>query len=122
MAAQPAGHVPVLRSQVMDVLGPAGRAVLLDCTVGAGGHAGDLLAAAGPAARLIGIDLDEASLALAKARLAHFGDRVRLFCGNFADVAEVLAQAGEKKVDLLLADLGFSSSQLSDPQRGLSFT
>jgi 16S rRNA (cytosine1402-N4)-methyltransferase len=95
--------------------------VLLDCTVGAGGHARALLEAAGPAARLIGIDLDEASLALAKANLAVFGARVRLFQANFADVKDVLAEVGVGKVDLLISDLGFASTQLSDPTRGLSF-
>jgi 16S rRNA (cytosine1402-N4)-methyltransferase len=121
MPEPPAGHVPVLRSQVTDVLRPGGRAVLLDCTIGAGGHARALLEAAGPAARLIGIDVDEASLALAKANLASFGDRTRLFQANFSDVVDVLAEAGVGKVDLLISDLGFASTQLSDPDRGLSF-
>jgi 16S rRNA (cytosine1402-N4)-methyltransferase len=121
MPNPPLGHIPVLRSQVMDALRPSGRGVLLDCTVGAGGHARALLDAAGPEARLIGIDLDEASLTLARANLAHFGDRVRLFQANFADVLDVLAEVGVARVDLLVSDLGFASTQLSNPQRGLSF-
>ena len=121
MPSQPA-HVPVLLPQVMDVLQPAGRAVLVDCTIGLGGHGEALLDAAGPEARLIAIDRDEASLKLARKTLTRFGRRVRLFQADFADIADVLAEAGEQKVDLLLADLGVASSQLDDPDRGLSFS
>ena len=64
---------------------------------------------------------EQASLILAKARLERFGGRVRLFQANFADVDEVLTQAGEGPVDALLADLGIASMQLDDPERGLSF-
>jgi len=120
--SQPAAHhVPVLLAELLRLLSPAGRGVLVDCTVGAGGHAEALLAAAGPEARLIGIDLDEACLALARRRLERFGGRVRLFAANFSDVAAVLAEAGEERADLLLADLGVASCQLDDPLRGLSF-
>jgi 16S rRNA (cytosine1402-N4)-methyltransferase len=116
-----AAHVPVLQETVLRVLEPAGRRVLIDCTIGGGGHAEALLDAAGPEARLIGIDLDEASLRTARRRLARFGGRVRLFQADFADVRDVLDEAGERQADLLLADLGVASSQLGDPSRGLSF-
>jgi len=106
---------------VLELLAPAGRRLLVDCTVGLGGHAEALLQAAGREARLIGIDADEANLARAKEGLASFGDRVRLFQANFADVSEVLREAGQGQADLLLADLGVASSQLDDPRRGLSF-
>jgi len=122
MAPRRGEHLPVLREQVLDVLQPAGRGVLLDCTIGPGGHAEALLDAAGSDARLIGVDVDEACLALARKNLRRFGSRVRLFQANFADVCEVLAEAGEKQIDLLLADLGVASSQLDDPDRGLSFS
>jgi 16S rRNA (cytosine1402-N4)-methyltransferase len=111
-----------LRDEVLRMLCPAGRRVLLDCTIGPGGHAEALLDAAGKDARLIGIDLDEASLRLAGRNLERFGRRVRLFQANFADLEEVLAEAGERQVDLLLADLGFSSAQLAEADRGLSFS
>ena len=123
MAQRGEAHEPVLRAEVLRLLRPGGRHVLLDCTIGPGGHAEALLDAAGTNARLIGIDLDDASLTRARERLSRFGRRVRLFQANFADVAEVLAEAGERHVDLLLADLGVaSSSQLDDPARGLSFS
>lgn len=116
-----AAHLPVLREAVLRLLRPAGREVLVDCTIGPGGHAKALLDAAGQDARLIGIDLDEVCLKLARSTLRRFGRRVRLFQANFADLADVLVEAGEEKADLLLADLGVASSQLDDPARGLSF-
>jgi 16S rRNA (cytosine1402-N4)-methyltransferase len=116
-----AGHLPVLREAVLRLLAPAGRRLLVDCTIGAGGHARDLLAAAGDEARLIGIDLDEAALVRARRTLREFGRRVRLFRASFADVGDVLAEAGESRADLLVADLGVASFQLDDAARGLSF-
>lgn len=114
-------HIPVLLDEVLCLLAPAGRSVLMDCTVGAGGHAEALLDAAGPQASLIGIDQDPGSLATARQRLERFGGRVRLFEANFSLVPAVMAAAGVTQVDLLLADLGISSWQLDDPRRGLSF-
>jgi len=116
-----AAHDSVLLSEVVQLLAPAGRHVLLDCTVGLGGHAEAMLQAAGPHARLIGIDLDEGNLLAAKRRLAPFADRVRLFKANFADVRDVLAEAGAAAADAIIADLGVASNQLDDPQRGFSF-
>jgi 16S rRNA (cytosine1402-N4)-methyltransferase len=114
-------HTPVLLDEVLCLLAPAGRSVLMDCTVGAGGHAEALLEAAGPQAALLGIDRDGGALTMARRRLERFGGRVRLFEANFSDASAVLAAAGVAQVDLLLADLGISSWQLDDPHRGLSF-
>jgi 16S rRNA (cytosine1402-N4)-methyltransferase len=117
-----AAHRPVLREQVLRLLAPDRGRVLLDCTIGTGGHAQAMLAAAGTDARLIGIDLDRELLAAARERLAAFAGRVRLFQANFRDVREVLDEAGIDAADVVLADLGVSSSQLDDAQRGLSFS
>jgi 16S rRNA (cytosine1402-N4)-methyltransferase len=117
----PTGHVPVLLREVLGLLAPAGRRTIVDCTVGLGGHSEALLALAGSQSRLIGLDVDEGNLVLARSRLVHFGDRVRLFQANFTELPEVLAQAGADEVDVLLADLGVASTQLDDPGRGLSF-
>ena len=117
-----AGHVPVLRAEVVELLKPKGRGVLLDCTVGLGGHAEALLAAGGSEACLIGMDIDETGLRLAGRRLERFSHRVRLFHANFAQADEVLAEAGIAAVDLVLADLGVASSQLDDPDRGFRFS
>jgi len=114
-------HLPVLPHELVALLEPSGCRVIVDCTVGAGGHAELLLEAAGGEARLIGIDVDEASLHLAREHLRRFGGRVRLFRANFADLTDVLAEAGAEAADVIVADLGVSSSQLDDPERGLSF-
>jgi 16S rRNA (cytosine1402-N4)-methyltransferase len=116
-----AGHLPVMLDEVLEVLAPQGRKVLVDCTVGLGGHAEAMLERAGEQAMLIGIDRDESNLLKTKERLSRFGRRVRLFQANFADVNEVLAEAGLQQADAVLADLGVSSTQIDDPARGFSF-
>jgi len=118
----PAAHRPVLVREVVELLEPACRKVLVDCTVGVGGHAEALLSAASGQAQLIGIDVDEGNLLAAKKRLERFAPRVRLFCANFADLPDVLAHADVRQADAILADLGVASSQLDDPARGLSFS
>lgn len=116
-------HVSVLRREVLELLLPVDRTPkrILDCTLGLGGHARAMLELAGTDARLVGMDADESNVILARRDLASFGGRVRLFHANFADVQHVLKQVGWDRVDALLADLGFASNQLDDPQRGLSF-
>ena len=113
-------HRPVLLGEAVELLAPAGGELIVDCTVGLGGHAAGLLSRAGGEARLIGIDLDADNLARARERLRAF-DRVRLFQANFADVEAVLAEASERKADVVLADLGAASTQLDDASRGFSF-
>lgn len=117
-----ARHVSVLLKEVVEMIAPLGRQVILDCTCGLGGHAEALLGAADERTHLIAVDLDESNLRRAKDRLARFAPRVRFFQANFADAGEVLAQAGVARVDAVLADLGVASTQFDDPQRGLSFT
>lgn len=115
-----AGHRPVLRAEVVSLLAPALDGVVVDATVGAGGHAEALLAAA-PGCTLLGIDRDPAALDLARARLAGFGDRVRLRRGNFRDLAALLDAERVGAPGAILMDLGVSSMQLDDPARGFSF-
>jgi len=90
----------------------------VDATVGAGGHAEELLQR-GPEIRLLALDRDPAAIALARERLARFGNRVEFARGNFADLDRVLA--GFPPAAGLLADLGVSSMQLEEGQRGFSF-
>jgi len=101
--------------------GPAGG-LFVDATVGLGGHAEALLAAA-PAAHLVGIDRDPQALELAARRLAPFGERVRLVHANFHRLEEALARLAVPPCGLagFLADLGVSSMQLARPERGFSF-
>ncbi len=120
MSREPS-HTPVLRGEVVQLLSPAGRRLLVDCTIGLGGHAEALMQAAGQEALLIGLDVDEANLRLTRQRLSAFGDRVRLFCENFTELRSVLAETGAKAADAILADLGVASSQLTDAARGFSF-
>jgi 16S rRNA (cytosine1402-N4)-methyltransferase len=114
-------HLPVLRDRVVEVLGPPAPGLLVDATVGLGGHAAALLSAA-PGSRLLGLDRDPAALALARQRLAGFEHRVHLVESEFADLPDVLDALGEEPPAAILADLGCSSLQLDTPERGFSFS
>jgi 16S rRNA (cytosine1402-N4)-methyltransferase len=113
-------HVPVMEGQVVEGLCPRPGARLVDATVGAGGHAAALLAAA-PDTTLLGLDRDPVALDLARRRLAPFGDRVHLRRASFGALREVLVAEGWPAVDAILLDLGVSSLQLDEPGRGFSF-
>ncbi len=115
------GHDPVMVTEVLELLQPGPGARILDCTLGAGGHAEALIEKAGPEAQLIGIDWDDAGLKIAMKRLERFGDRVRLYRANFAELRDVLDRAELDEVDCILLDLGLSSMQLADEGRGFSF-
>jgi 16S rRNA (cytosine1402-N4)-methyltransferase len=112
-------HVTVLRAEVVEALRLREGGVYLDATLGAGGHAEAILEV--PGTRVIGLDRDTSALALAKARLERFGDRVELVHGRFAELDQHLATLGRGTVDGLVADLGLSSMQLDDATRGMSF-
>jgi len=111
-------HVPVLLDEVVAALQPRDGGLVIDCTVGGGGHAEALLERTG--CRVLGIDRDPAALEAAAERTARFGQRVVLARGSFADLAD-LAAAVEGPVVGVLADLGVSSHQLDTAARGFSF-
>lgn len=90
----------------------------VDGTVGLGGHAAELLRASAPGGRLLGLDRDSETLEQARGVLAPFGERVRLESGHFQDIP---ARLGAEQADGILLDLGISSVQLDDPERGFSF-
>jgi 16S rRNA (cytosine1402-N4)-methyltransferase len=115
-----AAHVPVMVGEAVEWLRPRPGALLVDATVGLGGHAAALLAAA-PGTRLLGIDRDPDALARARERLANAGDRVVLRPGHYASLTALLAELGWDGADAVLLDLGVSSLQLDDPARGFSF-
>ncbi|MGQ9927721.1 MAG: 16S rRNA (cytosine(1402)-N(4))-methyltransferase RsmH [Chloroflexaceae bacterium] len=118
-------HVPVLLEAVLEGLRPAPGTVVIDATVGGGGHALALLRAAQPGGRLLGIDADPAALAAARARLTAAGlppDSFVLHHGRFADLQAIATTHGFAPVDAVLLDLGVSSHQLDTPQRGFSFS
>jgi len=113
-----APHTPVLVREVVELLAAERGGFFVDATVGAGGHARALLEAA-PGVRLLALDRDPDALALARERLAGFGERVRFAEANFGDLASALE--GFPPPDGILADLGLSSMQLEEPSRGFSF-
>ncbi|GIW09282.1 MAG: ribosomal RNA small subunit methyltransferase H [Dehalococcoidia bacterium] len=98
---------------------PGGR--YLDATAGGGGHSVAILEASAPDGRLLALDVDPAAVARVRARLAPFGERARVVHANFTQLAEVAAEQGFLPLDGILFDLGISSLQLADPERGLSF-
>ena len=102
-------------------MAPQRGETVLDATVGLGGHARLLGEVLGPTGMLIGLDVDPTNLELARATLDGLACRVKLLQGNFAAVAEALDSIGVKGVDILLADLGVSSTQLENADRGMSF-
>ena len=115
------GHLPVLVDEVLTSLAVRAGSSVADCTVGGGGHAERLLETTSPDGRLLGIDADRAAVSEAKRVLERFGDRVTLRQANFESVYDVATEAGAIPLDAVLFDLGLSSYQLADPDRGFSF-
>lgn len=115
-------HDPVLLSESLEFLDPRTDAVIVDGTVGGGGHAAAILERTGPAGQLIALDRDADALTAARARLAPYGDRVRFIQASFREIGEVLARLGLPRVDGILFDLGVSSPQLDLGDRGFGFS
>src|SRR5437763_11661455 len=115
------GHLPVLAEEVVSMLAPAPGSFHIDATVGGGGHTERILEATHPDGRLLGLDADGAAIARTRTRLARFGDRLVLRQANFRELGRVAPDAGFGHVDGLLFDLGLSSYQLADSERGFSF-
>ncbi len=111
-------HVTVLAQEAVDALLPAPGKVVVDATLGGGGHS-ELLLRAG--AEVWGIDQDPAARRAARQRLAGFGERLHILAGNFRDAARLLHGQGVTQVDGLLADIGVSSPQVDCAERGFSF-
>lgn len=116
-------HLPVMRSRVVELLAPGldhPGAVHVDGTLGMGGHAQAVLEAC-PQASLVGIDRDTEALELAARRLEPFGDRVRLVHAVHDELPEVLDDLGIDRVDSILLDLGLSSLQIDQADRGFAY-
>ncbi|GAA4716858.1 16S rRNA (cytosine(1402)-N(4))-methyltransferase RsmH [Pedococcus ginsenosidimutans] len=117
-------HVPVLRDRIVELLAPAlsePGAVYLDGTLGMGGHAEAVLETC-PQARLVGIDRDREALALAAERLAPYADRTTFVHAVYDEVPRALAEAGVDHVEASLYDLGVSSLQLDEADRGFAYS
>lgn len=120
-------HIPVLPDEVLTLLDPQPGQVFVDCTAGLGGHACMIAQRLGPTGTIVLNDMDEGNLGRAKVSVSNAlcpGDpgsaRVYAIHGNFAELAGKLRELG-LSADMVLADLGFASTQVDDPQRGLSF-
>jgi 16S rRNA (cytosine1402-N4)-methyltransferase len=113
-------HVSVMLGEVLGALEPARGGVFVDATAGGAGHSAALLAAS-PNVRVIACDRDPLAVRTARTRLAQFGERALVVHASFDQIPERLAEAGITQIDGLLADLGLSSQQLADAERGMSF-
>jgi 16S rRNA (cytosine1402-N4)-methyltransferase len=118
---QEVGHLPVMLTEVILALSPHPGSFQIDATVGGGGHASRILEAANPDGRLLGIDADPRAIERSRRRLAAYGERVTLRRSNFEDIALLAAESGFGQVDGILMDLGVSSQQLDEDDRGFSF-
>jgi 16S rRNA (cytosine1402-N4)-methyltransferase len=121
----PAGtHLPIMVDEVLEVLRPAPGDVAVDCTFGGGGHASAILERIRPGGRLLALDADPLELPRAERRLRAAGFGPEIFTarvGTFAALPKLLAAEGLETADVILADLGVSSMQLDNPDRGFSF-
>ncbi len=113
------GHIPVLLEEVLDYLDIQREGIYVDCTIGLGGHAYEILKR-NPKASLIGFDIDEKSLLKAKEKLQPFADRVELYHSDFRYLPDI--KIDFSKIRGILLDLGMSSFQLDSPKRGFSFS
>ncbi len=112
------GHATVLKDEVARLLSPAEGALVLDGTLGAGGHSEALLEMG---ARVLGLDRDPTALGIARQRLARFGDRFDCEQATFAEARQVLDRKGIDAVQGIVLDLGFSSMQIDAAERGFAF-
>ena len=115
-------HQPVLLQEVIELLQPASGKVIVDCTVGPGGHSLGLLPRLLPDGRLIAMDQDEQALEVARRRLVEFATQVTLVHDNFSRLPDALARLGLERVDGIVADLGMSSLHVEHAECGFSFT
>ena len=129
MTVSASSHVPVLPAEVLRYLDPKPGETFVDATVGSGGHARLIAERIAPNGLLIGLDRDASMLELARNRLSQTssppfegGAKHALLHRNFDELRATLDELGIEAVDGILADLGFSSAQMDDPKRGLSFT
>jgi 16S rRNA (cytosine1402-N4)-methyltransferase len=114
-------HVPVLLHEMLEALKPRSAGIYLDGTLGAAGYSEAILRASGPEGRVIGLDLDKNAVDRGKERLREFGDRFIGIHAGFQRAKEVLESLSIKALDGAVLDLGLSTDQLDDPDRGFSF-
>ena len=114
-------HIPVLYEEVIKCLKPYESGKYVDGTVGSGGHAKGILQASGPNGMLLGLDIDSYAVKVANRTLKTFGERAILKTASYVEMDKCVSDMGWYKVDGIILDLGLSSQQLEDAQRGFSF-
>ena len=114
-------HKPVLFDEVMENIISEGDAVYVDCTLGGGGHTEGMLGRSSEKSKVIGIDQDKEAINFAKERLKKYGNKIEIFQDNFRNLDTVIYLAGHNKVDRILMDIGVSSNQLDNLERGFSY-
>ena len=114
-------HIPVLFHEVLELLQPKANGRYIDGTLGAGGHTAGLLQKSAPSGRILVFDKDAEAIAFAKKQLQAFGDRVTYLHASYAQMGSLAPANGFSQVDGILLDLGLSSRQLDNAQRGFSF-
>lgn len=112
-------HKPVLYNEVIENMIKPEYTIYLDCTLGGGGHSEGILK--NSSGTLIAIDQDDEAINFASERLKDYSDRLKIFRNNFKNMDSVVYMAGYEKVDAILMDIGVSSKQLDDPNRGFSY-
>ena len=122
MRTTPEGdHLPVLADEILNLLCPSPGKIIVDCTLGAGGHTSLLLPLVAPGGKIFGVDLDPLALQRLQEKLGDHADSFHFLHGNFAGLDRLLMEKEVFQVDALLADLGVSSPQIDDPERGFSY-
>lgn len=114
-------HIPIMLDEVIEGLDIKPDGIYVDGTLGGGGHSYEIAKRLVSGGRLIGIDQDEAAIKASSARLSGFGDRVTIVRSNYAQMVSVLQSLGIEQVDGILLDLGVSSHQLDNAERGFSY-
>ncbi len=117
----PQPHRPVLYQETIEYLAPSSSGRYLDCTAGAGGHSFGILESSSPDGQLIAIDLDPIAIQLTTETLSPFGERATVVHDSYLNAARILQRKGWDKVDGIVLDLGVSSMQLDQVERGFSF-
>src|SRR5688500_18853731 len=113
-------HRSVLLEEAVELLNVNDGGTFVDATLGMGGHVERMLGLT-RSGTVIAMDQDADAIAVARERLRHYGDRLKIFHSNFTEIKNVIHEAGVSSVDGVLADLGVSSLQLDSPERGFSF-
>jgi len=114
-------HIPVMVKEVLGILDPQEKGVYLDCTIGAGGHSKAIMEKMGGKVKIVGIDIDEEALKIAREELKEYENQLILRKENFKNLSKLLKKEKISCVNGILYDLGASSMQLNTPERGFSF-